>query len=239
MNKTQNSKMSMNYATQIVCERQIELINSLPAFKEAFQTFCVLLSRIKELFRLQDTTTTGFTQAKLNLKIAMVESAVQIAKGICFYAENTDDLPLMRKAHLTYSSIRFRDFEILQRCTTIKTLTEERIIPLADYGITESILDNFRVKVSAFEDAIVKPREIRALKKACTADLKALFKEVDRILKFKMDPMVIFLKSSHPQFYQDYFNARMIIDAGTRRTKSANPADLPASTLSEASEPSA
>ncbi len=239
MNKTQNRKMSMNEATQTVCERQIELINGLPEFRETFKTFCLLLSRIKELYRLQDMPTIGFTQAKLNHKIAMVNSAVEIAKAVRLYAENTNDSPLMEKAHLTYTSIRGRDFAILQRCNTIKALTEERIIPLADYGITRSILDNFRARIDAFESAIVRPRYIHAIRKACTADLKVLFRQVDHILKLKMDPMVMSLKNSHPQFYQDYLNARMIINAGSRHTKSIRSKDLPESTPSKSSEPSA
>ncbi len=226
MNKRQNDKMLMHYTTQNACERQIDTINSRPALKSAFEDFCHRQARIKELVRIQDMRTDGITHDKALIQEAMAEATLEIANGICCYAETMNKMELLGKARLTmYDIMSPRDFISLQRCVTIRNLTEEHLIPLGDYEITSSDLDDLSAKIALFENTIVKPRDIRAMKKASTAELKMLFREVDRILKFRMDRMVRRLRRSHPQFYRDYFNARMIIDTGNRHSKAATASD--------------
>ena len=46
-----------------------------------------------------------------------------------------------------------------------------------------------------------------------------LLKETDKILKEQLDKLMTQFKISNPEFYQHYFNARMIIDLGIRHKK--------------------
>ncbi len=237
MRKTQKDKMSMHYATQKACERQIDVVNEFLAFKEAFQEFCECLTEIEKRFRFQDTTIIGITQDKLNIKSAMATTAVEIAGGIRFYATNTNNNALLQKVTITKKGIAYaRDFVSTQRCLVLKSLIEEHLTQLAGYGVMPSHLESFATQIAAFEKISMIPRELRDQRKVTTYELNLLFKKTSYILKFKMDPMVMRLRSSHPQFYQDYFNARMIIDSGNRRSKptaapeptASNPTDSPA-----------
>ncbi len=220
MNKTQNNKLSMHYATQKACERQIDVVNEFLPFKEAFQDFCECLIEIEGCFRRQDMPTTGITQDKASLKSDMTTAAMDIASGISFYAVNTKNKALLKKATLTSRDISYvRDFTSIQRCVFLKSLAEEHLPHLAAYGILPTHVESLANHITAFQTIRICPRELRDQRKATTQELKLLFKKADYILKEKMDRMVRRLRSSHPQFYQEYFIARMICDTGIRRSK--------------------
>ncbi len=222
MKKTQKNKMAMNLSTQEACERQMTIIRAIPAFLEVYQTFNQRLERLEELFRIQDMKTTGITQAKNDLKISMARTAEGIINGIRFFAANTDNKTLLDKVHYPFCEIAYiRDFMALHRCIIVRNLTEEHIESLDRYGISAADLKDFQIKIAAFEETMVKPRDMRAMKKTATIELTALFQEIDYILKFKMDLMVKRLRESHPQFYNEYFSARMIINSGHHRSRKA------------------
>ncbi len=222
MKKAQSNKMSMIYATQNACERQIDVVNEFLPFKQAFQEFRECLTEIGVLFRIQDTPTIGITQNKIYLKTEMAKAAIEIANGICFYAEDTKNYQLLEKADFSTSDIiQARDFISAQRCFILQALAEEHLTPLASYGIHTSHLEDFTARITAFESVIIGPREFQAQKKAATRALDVLIKKADHIMKNRMDRMVTRLRSRHPQFYQDYFNARKIINTGLRHTKPA------------------
>ncbi len=222
MKRTQKNKMAMNLSTREACERQMTIISAIPAFLEAYQTFIQRMDRILELFRIQDMKTTGITQTKSDSKTSMAKAADGIISGVRFYAIDTGNKALEDNVHYTlWEIMHARDFIALQRCIIIRNLAEESIASLDRYGISAADLNDFQIKIAAFKEIITKPQEIRTMKKVARIELMALFREIDHILKYKMDLMVKRLKDSHPQFYHEYFSARMIIDSGHGHSRKA------------------
>ncbi len=229
MEKRLANKLSMNYSTREACERQESTINELQAFRDAFQEFKDHLSEIEAVIRFRDMKTQGITQDKINLRTDLTETAVAIANSVYCYACNLKDETLMSKVNISPREIlHARSALSLQRCIAIYHIAQEHIENLSGYGISASKLEEFHTKIEAFERALVKPRTAQAMRKAATLELHLLFKKTDRILKTKMDRMVRSLKNSHPQFYQEYFIARQIVDSGSRHSrKSETPIPVP------------
>ncbi len=220
MEKRLINRLSMNYSTREACERHESSLSELQAFNDAFQEFKADLSRIEALIRFQEMTTKGITQDKNTRKVAMAETAMAIAHAVYCYACNLNDEILMSKVNVTSNEIRYTQSPLaLQRAIAIYNIAEEHIENLSGYGISASTLNDFRTRIDAFKRALIKPRDAQAMKKAANLELRMLFRETDRILKNKMDRMMKSLKQSHPQFYQEYFNARQIIDSGSRHAR--------------------
>jgi hypothetical protein len=56
-------------------------------------------------------------------------------------------------------------------------------------------------------------------KKAATANLKVYIKDEDKILKQKLDKLMLQFKETEPAFYTAYKNDRKVIDLGTHHTR--------------------
>ena len=57
------------------------------------------------------------------------------------------------------------------------------------------------------------------VRKGATAEISALVKDSLKILNNRMDKLMSEFKESKPNFYQEYFDARIIVDSATEKKK--------------------
>ena len=60
------------------------------------------------------------------------------------------------------------------------------------------------------------PRAAITDRKRATDDITTLEREIDEILKDLMDPLVENFRATNLTFYKQYFDARIIVDTGSR-----------------------
>jgi hypothetical protein len=131
---------------------------------------------------------------------------------------------LKDKVHFSQSELKENRDEMLLENSEV-VLEEARAIheELIDYGVTAAILTEFEAKKESFKDVIVSPRSARVIKKAARVRLRELIKATDDLLKNRLDPMMVQFKTTHPDFYREYFNARIILDIGSRHEEETTP----------------
>ena len=115
--------------------------------------------------------------------------------------------------------MRLRDELTAPNCQNIHDKGTANLAALADYGITAQMLADLQDLIDRYSADTPKPRSAISSRKTTTANLAALFDQTDRILKERMDKIVVLFRSSQPVFVETYENARRIIDPATTTTQ--------------------
>ena len=217
MNKHLENRMSMLYTVRQVCEKHSGAFGSLPPFVNAFGELKVNISATENAIRTQEQSLLGVALDKRTKRTAMLSSALAVANAAFAYAEDTGDLALRERMSWSFStSNKGRDAVIGQRCQGIHDDATANLPDLPDYGVTAVDLTALRSDIDAYVATIGSPRSALTVRKGATAEITALVKDSLKILNNRMDKLMSEFKESKPNFYQEYFDARIIVDSGAR-----------------------
>jgi len=135
--------------------------------------------------------------------------------------EDTGDLETSAKVDYSESDLlKGRDTASRDKCQTVHDVAEEKLASLGKHGVDEDVLEDLQDKITAYDECVTKPREAIATGKTVTKQIATEFRAADRVLNKSLDNLALKFKKAAPQFYQDYKNARAIVDtAATRETK--------------------
>ena len=90
---------------------------------------------------------------------------------------------------------------------------------MSDYQVNNTIIDSLQFLLNQFDVLIQSPRQAIIVNSEATKRLKELFKHADKTLKHELDGLMLRYKESNPDFYDEYINARIIIDLGVKNKK--------------------
>ena len=93
----------------------------------------------------------------------------------------------------------------------------------ADYGITAATLTGLQTRIDAYNLIAAGPQVAKAEKSSATDLLDQEFARADSILADRIDGLMKQLQGSGTTFYDDYINARKIINTGTKRPATPPP----------------
>jgi len=85
---------------------------------------------------------------------------------------------------------------------------------LAGLMVSEQDLELLMTKRATFNAMIPKKREAVGISKTATRNMEEIFIETNDFLKKKMDNIMLAFRTTHPDFYQQYLSARIILDLG-------------------------
>lgn len=219
MNKIQIAKQNRNKSLELVIDANNLVWNGTLAFKDIYEDeFQVTVTDIDNANERQKSATTGVAIDKLNKKIEMTKQALRVSGAVKAYAEAINDQTLFEKVDYSESELMGTSaVSSRNRCQIIHDEANDVLANLAPYGITSLAL--LSVAISAFNLFIGGPKNARAMVKTATADLKALTKKADTLLRKKLTPMMELFRETSPQFYADYYNNLRIDDPKTNFTE--------------------
>jgi len=213
----------MGLALKKVCDASPTVWNMKPAFVSAFDAFDLKLTRIGELVEVQQTPTTGVRKDKLQALELMVERTLTVAGAVFAYASTIGNQTLRDAMDVTETELKQgRDSIVVERCRVVHTLASPLVLLLAPYGVVQADLDDLDAAIVAFGGMIAAPRVAITTRKGATAELKTVLSEMDALLTDKMDKLMLQFKPVAPQFYADYFNARILVGNGGSVSGSAS-----------------
>lgn len=216
MNDVQENKVSMYLAVNRVLADNSSVWTTIVAFSDAAGLFGQKLDEIVGVVEHQETATTGVRADKLNAQDLMIERALSVGGAVFAYGSATNNQTLKESVDYTESDLKYvRDTISAERCTVIYTQATSIVADLADYGVTPAMLDELDERISDFVTLIPAPRVAITSRKGATSGLVDLIKEIDLVLKERLDKLMAQFKTTAPDFYTHYFNARLI--AGARR----------------------
>ena len=101
---------------------------------------------------------------------------------------------------------------------------------LGKYGITAAKLALFKKRIDAYDGVKVAPRQNRVKKRAATLLLTQLVRDAVGILRDQLDGLMVQFQESSPNFYEEYFAARAVVDNRGSRVVDAQSTVIPATT---------
>jgi hypothetical protein len=218
MNDRQESKYNMYLAVEKVIDKYQAVWSGNQGFSDAVTSFKGKLKDIRLLTEVQEKKTTGVRKDKLIALEIMKDEALIIGGAVFTYATAINNQTLKDAVNYTATDLtKVRDTLAAERARVILDEANNVAANLVNYGITAQQLLDYEALIVTFEGLIVSPRMAIVTKKGATKALKTVMGDADGILKDQMDRIMPQFKLSAPDFYVDYFNARIIIETGSSK----------------------
>ena len=226
MTAKQNAKLNMYRATEKHTDDNAAIIAENVAFQTAFNKLKTNIVAITDTARQKSAPLTGVAADKARARKILCETAAKIAGAISAYASATGSETLKHEMNLPVSTLqRSRDEALVPRCQMILDRARSNAAALDNYGIKPAQLTELQTATDNYAAQTTNPRQAVSQRKTVNANLDALFKETDHILKDQMDKLIELYRADHPDFVNTYFETRIIVDPPTRARKTEDAAN--------------
>ena len=167
----------------------------------------------------QAKKTTGTTIEKDEAQDTAIEAAMSIIGPTRSYALAVSDNSLFESLSYTQSGLKkTRDELLLNFLQLIRDIVQAELPNLEDYGITAANVNALSTAIANYNTLVSAPRAAISIKTAVTDALEKAFDNMQLILK-RLDGLAEAKRISHPDFYNSYTSARVVVDAGGSYTK--------------------
>jgi hypothetical protein len=221
MTDRQNAKLNMYQKVLNVCDECKEEYAGVPALVNAVNGLKSRVSDIQSVTQQQTgTVSKGATKDKSDVFDRVVELALKVANPIYVYAFDTSDNRLMQKVNVNKSVFyRNHDQATLTLAKIIFTEANAHSAALTDYGVNNADIAELETAIAQLEGLITAPSGVIGERKLYTSNLRELFVAADSIIYDKLDKLIGLFKSSSPEFFTLYSNARKFVNTAARRRK--------------------
>ncbi|MEO8587975.1 MAG: hypothetical protein ABI432_01285 [Flavobacteriales bacterium] len=214
MNKASENKMTMFYAVIATCAKYVADWTGLLSFKNAHDEFAANLKSLEDASQTQETNMKGAALDKRFKRDTMTNKTLELAQAMFAYAEDQGDVVLREKVNYSASDLaKKRDAVVAQLSQGIRDLANGLVASLADYGVVAADVTALQTAIDAYVAVVSAPRNATTVRKGATAEINALVKDSMKILNNRMDKLMPEFEVSAPLFFQEYFDARIIVDA--------------------------
>ncbi|TAJ15488.1 hypothetical protein DMA11_00940 [Marinilabiliaceae bacterium JC017] len=203
-----------------------EAITTITALDTSVKDFMLLYGKLTHVQMAQMSGTTGTSELKLKVENDMIKSTIKIANAIYAYAVDNNSPDLKSRVSVTASQLqRLNDQNKKASCMNIYEKANNLAGNLAEYGITPEMILILKSHIDNFVVSIASPRTAIVDRSMATAQLAKLVDDMNLLLREKIDKLMPLLEDTHPEAYQTYKSARIIIDL--RRGKKKNEEETP------------
>ncbi len=228
MEKKIENRLIMLKTTLSLMEQNESIWQATAPLMTAVTQTKVLLQEIELLKQTVSQNSSGLAVVKENRKESIITSHFELMSVLSAYASQVGDPILEQKVKFPLSYLQnMRDGELATFCRAMLLLASEKVSELAPYDITAQKITDMGEEVGQYETALPGTRVNVAERKATNAKIKELAKDAMKITEEQTDRLMVKFKTTHPEFYQAYLNARKIVDYGTRYEKEEN-GEIPA-----------
>lgn len=218
MNTKQENRLNMYLAVQAICNDLIAIYSVLPNFTDLFNQFITVIKNIKKFSEAQELDYKGKTATKNVLKSDLTGKTMEVIRRVVAYATVNDLYDLKEKVNYNESDLKkCADTELRTVCQVVHSETTAELASLADFGITQAMLDELQQTINDYFEEVPSPREGIISRKNATAALKEEFNKGNELLSQRLDKLIEMIKTSNPEAYHSYKNARIIVDLGKGR----------------------
>lgn len=189
--------------------------SGIPKFATTFTTFSAKFESLKVLAEKERAYIVGVKDSRDSLREETAENAIQISSALVALAAETKDIELL-------SLMRITKVQLLNRSHADTVILLDRILihaqqystELVEYGVTQELLNKMILLRDELVVKILSPRKAILKRKDTIVQIATLSSEIDLLLKNSLDKMVNVLRTDNIQFYNEYFNSRMVLSYG-------------------------
>jgi hypothetical protein len=186
---------------------------NLPPFDAAVAQFQAILGQIEPVSHQQDSLTVGVKASKVQHHQQAVEKAEVIANALRAFAAVSGDVRLAQQLHFSETDLlRQSTNVVIQLFARIREQALAHVTDLAPYGITEDQVDEFTVLCDSLSEILDSTRNAIVDRRQQTLLLKGLVNGAYSVLADVLDKQVKMLRPTHPELFDLYTAARVIVD---------------------------
>ncbi len=198
---------------------------TLPALQSALGELDATIGKVKEKAGEMMTATAGKAQTKADAEDAVLNELMPLAKALRAYGSKAGNAEISERAKVTESQLRhMRDTEFVAKARTIHKAATEKVDQLGDFGITAEKLASLKTRIDSFEKALGERESSVAQRKGARLSFYDYLDQALTLLEEQIDNLMEPFKVSDPQFFNEYWGARVVKDVGLRHRQAAAPA---------------
>jgi hypothetical protein len=219
LNQKIENHLNMFRVVLLVCLDSTGVLQLLTSIWELVQKFQENVAQFESLIQQRLLIMTGLSKDKKATKLMLASLAYRIGSALYSYAEGVEDYLLQDKVQYSESVLGvMRDNNFINTCRNYLELANTNLSNISGYGIDATVITTFEQGISLYVDRSPLPAKAIEHGARLTQDIKALDKEITRILKKRLDKAIATIKQDHPDIAGDYNNSRKVFDIGGRRS---------------------
>lgn len=219
MTDNQENKLTMYEAVDSVMDKNSAIWTPVTSVSDISTKVKSIITDIQNLRQIQELNTKGITVNKATIREQLTEATLKLSRAMAAFASLNNNYQLLSEVNYTLSALnKSRDNIFYDIAVLIQNKAKQYETELAEFLIKPEDITGQQTLIDQFIEAVPEKRVAVTASKTSTTDLKLKFKEMDVLLKEKLDRLILLFKSENPDFVQQYFNARIIIDLGHRST---------------------
>lgn len=213
MEQQQINRLEMLEDTNTFLDAHATVYSAVPIITKYKNDLVKLITGIKTAAKKQDASQVFIGKSKKELKRIISEKMDILDDMAEAYAEDLNHAELISKVSNSmsdYNKLANVDFEIKVK-NVLEVIENEDLTEMANYGLTQELIDDVKLQFDEFEEKSGKPRAYRIASRVATQDLDGLFKEVTVVTQ-RLDKVMKRFKRSNTSFYNGYEAARIVMN---------------------------
>lgn len=220
MDKRFENKLIMLKAVLSLLQQYQSLWQAATPLADVYDYLKGLVAQIEQFKQLTSQSNSGLVAAKQNLQEMLIDLAFELGSMLFAYAKRNNDPVLQAKVDFTISQLRnMRDDELATKCLSVLALGQSKAESLIEYGTTPERLSTFSELTNEYVEQLPNRRVTVSERKMANEKIKNLLAEALHATSEQLDRLMVRFKSTEPDFYASYLNARKVVDYGIRHEK--------------------
>lgn len=213
MTDPQSNRLDMFNLVSAFYTAHQAIIDAIPARTAAFTTHNTNRAAILAAVGAQSSATTGSTLDKAQARELLNLITDTVFAPVRAWATVNNDNTTLAQFEFSPTQISQIKDDTIQAFLELRiTIVNTNIVALADYGITPALITQWEDALTNYLTFLTAPRGAIVQRSVQTSNLRTLFKQTSGHLKTVVDPLMVTLRASHPDLFNEYTRARIIID---------------------------
>lgn len=224
MKRSTKDKLRMFGAVQLVMMKYHSEWSGNVGFELSVEQFNQLLENLRKVSAKHSVANNG-TKTAMNTYLGeLISKAIIIRNGLEVLAFDGNMPHVYESLRFTEAGLANSSQQVLRdRLAHIYDLASEFENDLVMYGVTSAHILDFLTVYEQFEKEIASLRVGVIERKLLTNRMYRIEKDIVTLLKHKIDVLMKLIAIEHPEFFEEYKTARMIIEKSNAKSKDVPP----------------
>ena len=223
MQKKQESKVKSARATLGILTGNEEIVAATPGLGAATESLAILVEETAIHNQGQMNTGTEFTKRKKDARAALTVAVIKVCAAVAAHATASEDPAvklLKTKYQLADTDVtKLRDMPLITFANTVFTDASPLAELLAPFAAEEDVV-GLKALADNFNGLLPQKRTQQSKSSLSTKNLEDAISRIDLLLNDTIDVLVKPWEFINPDFFGAYTNARIIVDAPSRKSTS-------------------
>jgi len=222
MQKTQESKIKMSRAVSGILTGSEEIVMRTPGLNAAHIALDNLIGETEQHNQGQLNNGKELTTSKNNARSLVVKGIIKICAALAAYGTvATDPAIKILKDKYKVNDSGIKKLRDMQLFTYAYTVYGDALpyATLLDPFATADEVAQLKVLADNYNSSLPQKRTQQSKSALSTQNLEDAVAQIDLLLNDTIDVLVKAWETKEPNFFKAYKNARMIVDAASRKAK--------------------